>query len=308
MITVGGFNSSIDRQAEVARFRAGAVNRLTAVSAHPGGKGVHVAQACAILGEPVRLVGIVDAAHTSLFHDVLTSRRIDWRPLPIDQSIRSCYAIRDDDGAITELLEPGPCLADRDVKQLERLFLDACDGAGAAVLSGSLPRGCPDDLYARLVERLHAAGIPVIVDTSGAPLACAVEARPTVVKPNAEEAGRLTGREIADVPSALPALEILAARGLPRIVISLGPAGAVASWDGRLALVDVPPQRGGSAVGSGDCFVGALAAGLVRGRDADATLRRAAACAAANVLSPEPGFFRIEDADRLMEAVEVRWL
>ena len=34
-------------------------------------------------------------------------------------------------------------------------------------LSGSLPPGCPPDLYARLTALAHRAGVPVMLDGSG---------------------------------------------------------------------------------------------------------------------------------------------
>ena len=53
--------------------------------------------------------------------------------------LRTCYAIRDASGRITELLESGPPIEPDIITQLERAFLIACEGAGVAVLSGSLP-------------------------------------------------------------------------------------------------------------------------------------------------------------------------
>jgi len=308
VIVVAGFNSALDKYAEAYEIRSGSVNRLATVVARPGGKGAHVAQTCALLGEPVRLVGIIDDRHASLFEQALTGRAVEWRGVRIEQSIRSCYAIRDRRGDMTEILEPSPNLSEGDAARLEDTFIDACRGATFAVLSGSLPRGCAPDLYARLVSRLSELGLPCLVDTSGAALACAVDARPAVLKPNADEASQVTGDQIVDMASAARAAAALAARGIARVVISLGAEGAVAAWDGRLARIGVPAHTRNSAVGSGDCFVGALAVGIVRQRNVDETLRMAAACGAANSLSSEPGFFEVVDAQRLAEDVRVEWL
>ena len=159
-----------------------------------------------------------------------------------------------------------------------------------------------------MVVRLSERGLPCLVDSSGRALASAVDAKPTVLKPNAEEASELTGRMVSDMRSAATAAAALAARGIGRVVISLGAEGAVAAWDGRLARVRVAALPGVSAVGSGDCFVGGLAVGIVQKRSMDETLRMAAGCGAANVLSSEPGFFRVADAERLAKDVEIDWL
>ena len=308
MIVVAGFNTALDKDARVESLHPGGVNRLTSVVTRPGGKGVHAAQACALLGEPVRLVGIIDDPHAARFDEVLSSRRIEWRGVPTRQPIRSCYAIRERSGTVTELLEPGPPLAADEIARLEATFVDACRDADCAILSGSLPCGCPQDLYARLVLRLRQLDVPCVVDASGAALASALEAKPALVKPNAEEAAQVTGKRVVDVESAAGAAAAIAALGIARVVISQGAQGGVAAWDGRLVRFGVAIDGGTSAVGSGDCFVGALAVGVVRDWPADETLQWAAACGAANALSSEPGFFQVEEAQRLKPMVELEWL
>jgi tagatose 6-phosphate kinase len=308
VIVVAGFNTALDKYAHAEAIHPGVVNRLASVVTRPGGKGVHAAQACALLGEPVRLVGIIDDPNAALFDEVLSSRRIEWRGVPTRQRIRSCYAIRDRSGTITELLEPGPPLAADEIARLEATFVDACRGADFAILSGSLPCGCRPDTYARLVAQLRELEVPCVVDTSGAPLASALEAKPALVKPNAEEAAQVTGKRVVDIESAAGAAAAIEALGIARVVISLGAQGGVAAWDGRLARFGVATDDGTSAVGSGDCFVGALASGIVHHRPADETLRWAAACGAANALSSEPGFFQVAEAQRLKPMVKLEWL
>ena len=139
----------------------------------------------------------------------------------------------------------------------------------------------------------------------------AIVAKPALVKPNADEAAQVTGQRVFDVESAAQAAAALAERGIPRVVITLGPQGAVAAWDGRVARFGVAidtVDADTNAVGSGDCFVAALAVGLAHQRPVDDTLRLAAACGAANALSSEPGFFRVEEAERLKPMVKVEWL
>ena len=55
MITVGGFNSSIDKTMEMTELRSGAVNRASSVRAYAGGKGLHVARAIGTLASQYAL-------------------------------------------------------------------------------------------------------------------------------------------------------------------------------------------------------------------------------------------------------------
>jgi 1-phosphofructokinase family hexose kinase len=311
VIAVAGFNSALDTVAETGAIRAGEVNRLSSVFAYPGGKGVHVAQTCGALGEAVRLVGLIDDAHQPMFERVLGDRAVTFRGVRMAGRLRTCYAIRDASGRITELLESGPPIDPDTIAQLERAFLIACEGAGAAVLSGSLPSSAPVSLYAKLIARLHNRVPHVIVDTSGVALEEALASGPTVVKPNRDEAARLIGRELSTLDDAMDAVRDIARRGSRAAIVSLGADGAAVCWDGRLARLDVPAQAAtdrAGAVGSGDCFVGGLAVALARSEPVDDALRLAAACGAANVLTGEPGWCLRGDVERLMREVRLAWV
>jgi len=314
VIAVAGFNSALDTIAEADAIRAGGVIRLSSVTAYPGGKGVHVAQTCGgVLGEAVRLVGLIDEGNQALFERVLSERAVTFRGVKMPGRLRTCYAIRDATGQITELLESGPPIEPDNVAQLEQVFLDACEGASVAVLSGSLPSGAPASLYASLIAQLRDRnrGAHVIVDTSGPALEQALAAGPTVVKPNREEASRLIGHELSTMDDAMHAVREIAHRGISIAIVSMGAEGAAVSWDSRLARVQIARQvlvAGAGAVGSGDCFVGGLAVALARSEGADDALRLAAACGAANVLTPEPGWCRSEDVDRLIREARIEWL
>src|SRR6266542_6490779 len=108
VIVVGGFNSAIDKLADVETIHIGAVTRLHHVCTQPGGKGLHVAVACATLGAPAALVGLIDAGSRALFEDTLSACGARFLGVTIDQPIRTCWAIRDGAARVTELLEAGP--------------------------------------------------------------------------------------------------------------------------------------------------------------------------------------------------------
>ena len=185
MITVGGFNSSLDKSVTADELSPGAVVRVRDVRATPGGKGVHVAQAVAALGEPVVLVGLVDAAHHARFDETLRARGVTFDPILSPAPIRSCLAIHDREGArVTEILEPGPQTDEATRDALRQRFLARAERSPVAVLSGSLPLGFADDTYAGLVDALREAPVHVLVDASGGALSAAVVARPHLVNPN----------------------------------------------------------------------------------------------------------------------------
>jgi len=308
VIVVGGFNTAIDRFLTVGELRPGGVNRATRASALPGGKGLHVALTVAALGEPVTLVGLSDGRHGAWFEEFLAARGVRFSSEQVAAEVRTCLAIRSERGVMTEILEPGPELDPCAQLRLRSRFLEAVAGAQLAVLSGSLPRGLPASTYAELIEALAASGVPCFLDAAGEALRLGCGAKPSLVKPNRDEAAHLVGASIRDTHGALEVARSLAGRGIPRVVLSLGEAGAIASWEGRAARVRTPRVEALNAVGSGDCLLGGLAVGQVRGLSAEDTLGLGVACGAANALGESTGVVQRESVERLLPQVAVEWL
>jgi 1-phosphofructokinase family hexose kinase len=308
VITVGGFNTSIDKAMEIAELRSGAVNRVSSVRAYAGGKGLHVARAVAALGEPARLVGLIDATHRSFFEDALSPLGVSFHGIEVD-SVRTCLAIRESGGArVTEILEPGPEVDEAGQRAVCDAFLSLARQSDLAVLSGSVPRGFGEDVYARLATELREAGVRCLVDASGPLLRAAVAAQPFLVKPNREELEALLGDRIGDVAAAAAAARVLCARGITIVVVSLGAEGALLASEGRVCHAAAPPQPAENTVGSGDCLLAGVAVGLARGLPLDEVLRLGVACGTANTLSMEHGYVRREHVDAVLPQVRASWL
>jgi fructose-1-phosphate kinase PfkB-like protein len=204
------------------------------------------------------------------------------------------------------------------------LFGRLVGNARLVALSGSLPPGLPDDYYARLLARAHAAGVPVVLDTRGRGLGPGLAARPLLVKPNAKEAGTLLGTEVHGVDDALRAGDQLRARGARMAAVTLGAAGAVlvtatGSWWAHAEVLEPI-----STVGCGDAFTGGFIAALCAAVEAGegATIEEAArredvavralilatACGAANALTLGAGLMTRDDVTRYRRAVVVKTL
>jgi 1-phosphofructokinase family hexose kinase len=306
VITVAGFNTALDKSMETAELVLGAVNRVYDVRTLPGGKGVHVALTVAALGEKVQLVGLVDAAQRAHFTAFLRERGVLFHGIESASPIRTCLAIHDQDGGrMTEILEPGPAVGASLQEELRAQFLALARDSSLAVLSGSLPPGFGSDTYAKLVATLRAAGVPALVDASGALLEGAVAARPFLVKPNREEGEALLGAKIDGPPSAAAAARVLVTRGVDLVVQSLGAEGAVAvDWE-RAVHARVPAGRVVNPVGSGDCLLGGLAVGILRKMRFEDVLALGVACGTANARSRDTGLFARADVDSLLAQVSI---
>jgi fructose-1-phosphate kinase PfkB-like protein len=146
------------------------------------------------------------------------------------------------------------------------------------IFSGSLPPGVPDDAYANWITRARGGGALTAIDTSGAPLAHALEAQPWLVKVTLRECQGATGRK----DDAMAAATWLLQQQIAQAVITVGPQGfAYAGSEGHLGIRP-PAVEAVNAIGSGDTLLAGIAAGLLRGPSFTEAMRLGAAAAAAN--------------------------
>ena len=305
MITVGGFNTAIDRLYTLEALEPGAVQRATAVRAYPGGKGVHVAQTIAALGEPVQLVGLTDAFHRNLIARRMSERGVLFHGVEIAEELRNCLALRERDGRMTEVLDPGPLLPPRIRERLLDTLWRCVEDTDAMVLSGSLPRGFDADTYAALVCQVAPRGLPCLVDASGDALRLAADAGAFLLKPNRDEAGQLAGRAVDTLEEGAAVARALHARGTAFPVVTLGAQGALGFdgsdvWHASLAIA-----HSANAVGSGDCFLAGVAVELRRSGELGRALRLGVACGAANALHEETGYVERAQVEALLPQVKL---
>ncbi|WP_037932467.1 PfkB family carbohydrate kinase, partial [Streptomyces sp. SPB78] len=158
----------------------------------------------------------------------------------------------------------------------------------------------PVGAYATLVREARAAGVPVVLDTSGEALRRGVAARPDILKPNEDELAQLTGsREPAR------AARDARRRGAGAVVASLGERGLLAATPLTTWRAALPRPLPGNPTGAGDAVVAALLAGLADAEPWPARLAHATALAAAAVASPVAGEFDARAYARLQGEVKV---
>lgn len=306
MITVAGFNTAIDRRIDIDTLQPGCVQRALSAQVRPGGKGLHVAQTATALGEPARLVGLSDETHDNLLREHLHARGVRWHGIRSPHPLRQCLAIHEADGRTTEILEAGAKLGASTCQALLAALAPLIDSSRVLVLSGSLPCGSDAETYARLVRQATACGVPCLLDASGDALRHGVDAKPWLVKPNADEASALWGNPVHDIDTATACARWLHARGVACAVITLGADGAV-GFDGKHAWhASLTVENVRNSVGSGDCFMAALAVAAVRGQGLDEALRWATACGAANAQDKETGYACKDRVEALYARVQVK--
>ncbi len=292
-------NPALDITYTLPSFRPHTSHRVTDTVEQAGGKGVNVSRVLHALGRPTTAVLPLGGRTGAAVQDDLRQCEIPHRVLTITGETRRTVAVADPVDT-TMLNEAGPELTGQQWAALCAQVDELLPTAKVLVVSGSLPRGLPEDACADLVRLAHTHRVPVVLDADGPVLTAGLAARPTVVKPNAAELATATG-----VHDPATAATLLRDAGAETVFASLGPHGLLAvtpegSWHAR------PPERvTGNTAGAGDAVVAAIAAGLADGTAWPAIVADALALSAATVLAPRAGAFDREAYRRFTEAVHV---
>jgi tagatose 6-phosphate kinase len=296
-------NPSIDKLFEVEHLNPGEIHRPEHFVQLPGGKGIHVAQVSAALGEPTLVTGLLGGHTGRWIADALAGQGVQGHFAWGEGETRSSLSVADrHTGGLTEFYESGTMITEQEWHSVCEIVVGLLHQASWLALAGSMPPGAPVDGYSQLIAAARAAGVPVGVDTRGPALARVVEAGPDLVKINVHEAGELLGREltssVSDAAAALHEIRARAGGDGHAVAITLGADGALLLAPDGAVLRGRLDVNGRYPVGSGDTFFAGLLVGLVRGGGWPDALRVALAAAAAN--AEQPGAARF-DADRARE-------
>jgi 1-phosphofructokinase len=174
------------------------------------------------------------------------------------------------------------------------------------VLTGRLPRGVNDSLYASWIEAFNRKGVKTIVDTSGKPLLHALKAKPWFFKSNLFEISEALGLKIKNLKQARQLVKKNWLKNSFRHgALTDSSAGAIVWLDRECYLVQVPKVSSPLVVGAGDGFL----AGYLRGIQSGKSLKDSAALAGAFgavVASLGIQGFNPTEVSRFLKRVKVR--
>lgn len=284
-------NACVDKTYQVEGFLLDRVNRPNRSYTLAGGKGINVARVYQTLGGEALCTGFVAGINGEIISRALKSEGISDEFISIPGESRTCIAIIDSDtGTQTEINETGPEVYESGVQELCEKFesLLRHQRYEFVVLSGSLPPGCPVDLYAKLILLCRDFGIRCVLDSSGEPLNIGAAARPWMLKPNRFEMETLTGESVPDMDASSTLIGRLGLSVDQVMVVTFGADGALMRCGNREWRGSPPPIKFASAVASGDAFLAAFLWAWESG--AEDALRMGLGAGAANAAVIGAGF------------------
>lgn len=266
----------------------------------PGGGGINVARVILELGGAALPVYLAGGATGDVLDALMRERGLPFRRIPISGHTRISLAIYERaTGQEYRFVPEGPEVSPGE--WLECLDVIEHLDADWLVISGSRPRGLPDDCFVTLVHRAVDRGIRVVLDSSGPALAVTLAAGGlALVKPSLGEFRKLTGLALDDPGDVAEAARAMVDAGRADIVaVTMGHEGAVLASREATMIRLPPPVPVMSATGAGDSFVGGMTLALAEGRSTAQAFLLGMAAGSATVMHPGTDLCRRADVERL---------
>ncbi|ATA25296.1 6-phosphofructokinase II [Brenneria goodwinii] len=279
--------------------------RCTAPVFEPGGGGINVARAIVHLGGEACAIFPIGGPTGDHLAELLEQEGVKTQTLHTqDWTRQNLHVHADNSGEQFRFVMPGARLTDGELDQLVDRILKIPAGS-LLVISGSLPPGCDVEKLTYLVKQAQNGKLSCVVDSSGAALeACLKQGDLALVKPNHNELSALTGRPLEspdDVYNA--ASELIRTGSTERVVVSLGPQGALAIDSKDCIQAVPPPVKKLSTVGAGDSMVGAMTLKLAANAGLGEMVRYGVAAGTAATLNHGTRLCSKADTQRLYDYI-----
>lgn len=298
-------NAALDRVIFIEEFTPATTMRAPRFIECAGGKGFDVSVALRGLGQPTTALGFVAGYYGKLLVDVLTRDGVDCDPIWLPGETRLANVIVETARARHSHVMIGALpVSAADLETMLARFQHHLAMATWVAAAGSLPPGMPVTFYHTVATMAHAAGKPVLVDATGAPLLAALSAQPDVVKLNREEFADTFELPDSDLAALVAAAQrVRQEHALPALVLTCGREGVVVVTAEEVVRAQAPVQRAVNAAGAGDAASAAIVWRRAEGDSWRETLRWAAAVSAASVGAEATAEVRQADVDLLLPDV-----
>lgn len=303
-------NPAIDRTIAVDRLAFDDRAYILSSKDSPGGRGINAARVIhSFCGETLAIFP-AGGERGARFEHYMQDCGFPVATVPIRNDIRLNLTITDRHGLTVKLNEIGPRFDRGELSTVEGTVEAQLGRASWLMLCGSLPPGVPSDFYAQLIARAARKNVKTLLDTDGEALSQGVEAGPTVVTPNQQEAERLLNTVLLTRSHSLAAARRIQSMGAQTVVLSLGSRGAIgaASYQGADRMWEAAPPRidAISPIGAGDALAAALTWSLANGEEFPEALCWGVAAGSASAKLPGVNFATLEQTREVREDVDLR--
>lgn len=306
MILTLTINPAIDHNVLVDRLVFEDRAYIISTSESAGGRGINASCVIHSFGGRTRAILTSGGEVGARLEKFLGGCGFPVEVVPIANEIRTNLTITDRQGLAIKLNAPGPRIEEDEIERVEETVRRNLPGASWLMICGSLPPGVPPRFYSTIIQMARGQGVHTLLDTDGEALREGVEAGPTVVAPNQQEAERLLNRVLITTSHFREAAARIREMGAEAVVLTLGSRGAIGAYDNRMIELLPPCVEVVSPIGAGDALAAAFVWAMAQKDDFADALRWGVAVGTASAALPGLCFASLEQAQALYPKVEPR--
>lgn len=284
MIYTVTLNPAIDYVMRPLTLDMGFTNRSSGEQLFCGGNGINVSTLLNELKVANTAYGIVAGFTGDYLVKTLQQNGVSANFVQLDEGFTRIN-IKLNGIVMTMVNGMGPDIPQEKVDELlERI--DYVGEGDTLVLTGSIPKTLPENMYDVIMKRLAGRGTRFVVDAPGNLLLESLPAHPFLIKPNNHEVGRIFDVHPETPEECIPFAKELHKRGAQNVIVSCGGHGSLL-YDENEEVHVVPTAKIQlvNATGAGDSMVAGFVAKTQAGADYETSLRFASACGTATAAS-----------------------
>lgn len=299
-------NPTIDKSSSVDHVRAEDKLYCDKPVLEPGGGGINVSRAIKKLDGSSLLLYTAGGFTGKRLDKLLAEEKLNKKAVEIEAETRENLIINEKTSSLQYRFGMlGPKITDQECKKIFQTLTELKPFPDYLVISGSIPEGVSDDIYAEMAALAKKRGAKVIVDVSGPALKSVINEGVFLVKPNLGEFQKLIGKELKDEDQIKKeAQKMVKDNSCQAIVISIGAGGALLVTDQEAEFMRPPTVPIKSKVGAGDSMVAGIVLSLARGKSLKNSFYYGLAAGSAAVMTPGTELCTKEDTDRLYKIME----
>lgn len=306
MILTLTINPAIDHNVMADRLVFEDRAYILSTSESPGGRGINASCVIHSFGGETLAICPTGGEAGRKFQKLLCGCGYKVEHVPVEAELRTNLTITDKQGLTVKLNHPGPTLRKDELERVEQAVVARLPGASWLMICGSLPPGVPPPFYSKLLKVARRHGVKTLLDTDGEALIEGVEADPTVIAPNQQEAERLLNTALITRNHFIDAARRIRKMGAESAILSLGSRGAIGATAKQTLEVTPPRIDAVCPIGSGDALAAAFVWAMERKPDFADALRWGVAAGTASALLPGLKFANLDQTKEVYTRVQVR--
>ncbi len=270
-------NPAFDRHCFVPNFRPGYEHLGASDTCEAGGKGVNISRAMCSNGVDNLAVVVMGKENEAQFAQALEKDGLNFIGLSVDGRVRENLTVHTN-GPETRISFEGFRSSDALLDDVYNVIREQLGDDTIVTFTGRAPSGVSMPAIMRFINKLKAMGAKVVIDSkSFTSLEELIEAKPWLIKPNAEEISEYLGREIQTHEEISEIARDIHKSGVENVMVSLGAKGAMLVCADGEYICTPPKIEAKSSIGAGDSSIGGFIAAIIEGLSKNEALCRSVA-------------------------------